>query len=145
MSSYPVIDIQLVSCFLCLFCPIELFVLLSIVSLKATVQVVILFGIDMWKLSPSAMKFLEGFHLKAASRMIDMAPKRGADGTWFYSSSKDVLGAAGLYMTKQYIEVQSQIIASFIMNQLIFDLRKRGGANLAPAIFGGGNPSTWRR
>jgi hypothetical protein len=36
---------------------------------KATVQAVLLYGSEMWSLSPSSMKRLEGFHICAAWRM----------------------------------------------------------------------------
>ncbi len=38
----------------------------------ATVQAVLLFGSETWKLSPSSLKSLEGFHLRAACRMVGM-------------------------------------------------------------------------
>ena len=70
-----------------------------------TVQMVILFGSETWKLSPLAMKCLDGFHLKAARRMTGMVLTRGADGTWFYPLLKDILEAASLHTITAYIHV----------------------------------------
>ena len=42
---------------------------------KATVQFVLLFGSETWYLAPSALKSLEGFHVKAAHHMTGMLPK----------------------------------------------------------------------
>ena len=101
-------------------------------------------GSETWNLSPSAMKCIEGFHLKAARRMTGVGHKRGAHGAWDYPLSKDVLEAAGLYTIKTYIDVRHQIIVAFIVNRPIFDLcqrgvRKRGSS---PANFGGSKLST---
>ncbi len=43
---------------------------------KATVQAVLLFGSEMWKLSPVNLKSLEGFHIKAAQLMAGIQPIR---------------------------------------------------------------------
>ncbi len=72
---------------------------------KATMQAVLLFESETWKLSPSSLKSLEGFHLRAACRMAGMQPTRNTDGMWTYPSSKDVLKAVGLKMIDHYIEV----------------------------------------
>jgi hypothetical protein len=41
---------------------------------KATVQAVLLFGNETWKLSPLNLKGLEGFHIRAARCMASMQP-----------------------------------------------------------------------
>jgi hypothetical protein len=66
---------------------------------KATVQAVLLFESEMWKLSTSSLKSLEGFHIRAARCMAGKMPTRNPDGTWAYPSSKDVLKAVGLRMS----------------------------------------------
>ncbi len=72
---------------------------------KAVVQAVLLFGSEMWKLSPASLKSLEGFHIWAARRMAGMQPTRNPDGTWKYPSSNDVLKAVGLETIDRYIGV----------------------------------------
>ncbi len=62
---------------------------------KATVQAVLLFGSETWKLSTLSFKSLEGFHIRAAHRMVGKMPTRNPDGTWTYPSSRDVLKAVG--------------------------------------------------
>ena len=45
---------------------------------KATIQAVLLFGSETWNLTPTAMKQLEGFHVRAAWRMAKVnVPVRG--------------------------------------------------------------------
>jgi hypothetical protein len=48
---------------------------------KATVQAVLLFGSEMWKLSPLSLKSLEGFHIWAARCMAGKMPTWNPDGT----------------------------------------------------------------
>ena len=101
---------------------------------KATVQAVLLFGSEMWNLTPSALKCLEGFHIRAARRMSGMMPVKDAStSVWNHPASADVLEAAGLYTVKEYIEVRRQTIAAFIVNRPIFNLcrggRRRGSSN----------------
>ena len=91
---------------------------------KATVQAILLFGSETWNLSPSAIKCLEGFHLRAARRMAGMQPRKKRDGTWTYPSSEEVLEKAGLYTVSYYIEVQRQTILNFIVACSIFHLCK---------------------
>jgi hypothetical protein len=63
---------------------------------KATVQSILLFGSKTWNLSPSSLKLLEGFHIRAAWRMAGKRPMRLPDGTWTYPNSAQVLEDIGL-------------------------------------------------
>ncbi len=64
----------------------------------ATVQAVLLFGSELWNLSPLSIKSLDGFHIWAARCMAGKMPTRNLDRTWMYPSSRDVLKAVGLRM-----------------------------------------------
>ncbi len=83
---------------------------------KATVQAVLLFGSESWKLSPSSLKRLEGFHIRAARCMAGKVPTQNLDGTSKYPSLKDVLKAVGLRTINHYIGVLWETIACFIMD-----------------------------
>jgi exonuclease III len=101
---------------------------------KATVQAVLLFGSETWNLPPSALKCLEGFHLRAARRMTGMMPCEKPDGSWTYPASEEVLEKAGLYTIAHYMEVRRNTILNFIVNRPIHTLcqdavRKRGTGN----------------
>jgi hypothetical protein len=101
---------------------------------KATVQAVLLFGSETWNLPPSALKCLEGFHLRAARRMTGMMPREEPDGSWTYPASEEVLETAGLYTIAHYMEVRRNTILNFIVNRPIHTLcqdavRKRGTGN----------------
>ena len=100
---------------------------------KATVQAILLYGSETWNLTPTALRVLEGFHLQAARCMTGMMPKKGANNTWQYPSSADVLEKAGLHTIAHYIDVRRQTIAAFIVNRPIFELcmegeRRRGSS-----------------
>ena len=81
---------------------------LQIMFYKTTVQAMLLYGSETWNLTPSAMKNLEGFHIRSAYRMArDNKPQRNPlTMDWIYPSSKDVLEEVGLFTIKQYIEVR---------------------------------------
>ena len=98
---------------------------------KATVQAVLLYGSETWNLSPTSVKRLEGFHIRATWRMTGMRPERNANGSWSYPRSKEVLEAAGLQTIAHYMDVRRQTVANFIVNQPIWELcagavRRRG-------------------
>jgi hypothetical protein len=94
---------------------------------KATIQAVLLFGSETWKLSPSSLKSLEGFHIRAACRMAGMQPARNPDGTWTYPNSKEVLKMVRLKTINHYIGVRIETIARFIVDQPLFALCWEGG------------------
>ncbi len=83
---------------------------------KATVQAVLLYGSETWSLSPSSMKHLEGFHIRAAWRMSGKRPERNVDGSWMYPRSEEVLEAVGMKSIVHYVDVQRQTVANFIVN-----------------------------
>jgi hypothetical protein len=98
---------------------------------KATVQAVLLYGSETWSLSPSSMKRLEGFHVRAAWRMSGKRPERNVDGSWTYPRSEEVLEAVGMKSIAHYVDIRRQTVANFIVNRPIHELcarvvRKRG-------------------
>ncbi len=98
---------------------------------KATVQAVLLYGIETWSLSPSSMKCLERFQICAAWQMSGKQPGQNGDGSWIYPRSEDMLKAVGLKSIANYVDVRRQTVANFIVNQPIHELcvgavRKRG-------------------
>ena len=102
---------------------------------KATVQAVLLFGSETWNLTPTEVKYLEGFQLRAAYRMaqVHKSSRNPIDKSWTYPPSEEVLEEVGLHLHPivHYIKVRRQTVASFIVNRPIFDLcmdveRRRG-------------------
>ena len=94
---------------------------------KATVQAILLFGSETWNITPSLIKSLEGFHIRAAYHMVSKhKPVRHPDGFYAYPDSLKVLEEAGLYCIAHYMEVRRQTISEFIVNRPIFDFCREG-------------------
>ena len=94
---------------------------------KATVQAILLFGSETWNVTPAMQKRLEGFHTRAAYRMVRKnKPKRNPDGSWWYPATPALLEEAGLHSVAHYIEVRRQTISKFIVNRPIFDCSREG-------------------
>jgi hypothetical protein len=89
---------------------------------KATVQAVLLYGSEAWNLSPTSVKQLEGFYIRAAWRMSGLQPEKKPNGSWSYPCSKDVLETAGLHTIAHYMDVRRQTVAHVIMNRPIWEL-----------------------
>ncbi len=72
---------------------------------KATMQAMLLYGSETWSLSPSSMKCLEGFHIRAAWQISGKRPEQNKDGSWTYPHSEDVLKAVGLKSIAHYVDL----------------------------------------
>ena len=91
---------------------------------KATVQSVLLFGSETWALTPSTLKRLEGFHVRAARRMTGMMPV-SANGLWTYRKKSEVLAAAGLRTIEHYVRVRRARIFLWVMDRPIYQMCQR--------------------
>ena len=91
---------------------------------KVTIQAVLLFGSKTWTLTPSALKQLEGFHVKAAWRMArENCPRLDPESeTWHYPSTEDVFEEVGLFHIEHYIKVRRKTIANYIVHRPIFPM-----------------------
>jgi hypothetical protein len=89
---------------------------------KATAQAVLLYRSETWSLSPSSMKCLEGFHIRAAWQMSGKRPERKEDGSWTYPRLEDVLEAVGLKPITHYVDMRQQTGTNFIVNWPIYEL-----------------------
>ena len=103
---------------------------------KATVQSVLLFGSETWALTPSTLKRLDGFHVRAARRMTGMLPVY-AHGLWTYPKTSEVLATAGLRTIEHYIRIRRARIFLWVKERPIYQLCQRavGGAAPRPACF----------
>ncbi len=98
-----------------------------VIFYKATMQLILLFGSEAWILSPSSLKFLEEFHIRAAWRMTGKRQVKLRDGAWMYPNLAQVLEDAGLKTVAHYIAIQRQHIADYIVNKPIFSTCVEGG------------------
>jgi hypothetical protein len=91
---------------------------------KATVHVVLLYGSESWNLTPSLLKWLEGFHVKAAWRMaaVNKLQKDAATDTWTYPVTEEVLEEVGLHSMEHYICVRRDTITQYIATRPMLEL-----------------------
>ena len=93
---------------------------------KAVVQAVLLYRSETWNLTKSALARLEGFHVHAAYKMARKHRlRRGANGTWVYPKTTDVLEECGMHTLAEYIQVRRQTIPTNVATRLIFTLARR--------------------
>ena len=107
---------------------------------KATVQAILLFGSETWNITTPMKNRLEGFHIRAAYRMVSTnKPHRMPGGEWRYPALTDVLKEAGLFTITYYVEIRRQTITSTLSigQFLIFAWRGRDDVGPAPASIGG--------
>ena len=69
----------------------------------SVVQAVLLFGSEMWVLTPWLEKSLEGFHHREVWQMAGMGPKHQRYGTWVYPPIGVALEMVGLEEIGVYI------------------------------------------
>ncbi len=104
----------------------------------AVVQAVLLYGSEMWVLSTTALARLEGFHIRAAYRMVKQhKPRRGPGYQWIYPKSEDVLEEQGLCTIGEYIVICRQTIAVYVATRPILDNCEQGVRK------GGAIPRRW--
>jgi hypothetical protein len=80
-------------------------------------------------MTPTALKQLEGFHIRAAYCMaIVNKPKRGSNNVWTYPQSKDVLEECGLATINTYIQKRRRrnTITTYAVTRPIFDACRQG-------------------
>ena len=70
---------------------------------QAAVTAVLLHCSESWVLPPSALKVLEGSHVKVTQDMRSMHPQRQTVGPWVFPKSADVLAAVHLKPVATYI------------------------------------------
>ena len=63
---------------------------------KAVYQLVLLYVRKIWVVAGDMLKFLEGFHHRAAQRITGMTAKIGARGEWEHPLVVEAMESAGL-------------------------------------------------
>ena len=70
-------------------------------------QSVLLYGSKMWVLSKAVLAQLEGFHIRAAYKMVKIhVPRRATHQQWIYPPSNKVLKECGMHTIQHYIDVR---------------------------------------
>ena len=85
----------------------------------ALVKDVLLFGTEMWVVTPQMEKSPEGPHHRLVHQMVDMGPKSQQDGTCMYTPVGVALEMAGLEYIGVFI---SRLHVQYIVTRTIMDL-----------------------
>ena len=101
---------------------------------KAVVQQVLLFGSEIWVVSPRMERALSSFIHGAAQRITGRQPRRGWDGKWHYPSLVGVMKEAGFTDVRTSITRRRNTVAQFSATRPLLDLcegtTQREGARL---------------
>ena len=95
---------------------------------KAAVQAVLLFGSEIWVLTPLTMQALSGFHVQSTYRMAREYDSRKdpQKREWNYPSSVLALEEVVYRTISHYVQMRRQNIATYIVDRPIFELCKDG-------------------
>ena len=89
---------------------------------KAVVQQVLLFGAEMWVVSPMMERALSAFIHGAARRLTGRQPRKGRDGKWHYPSLEGAMKEAGLTDVRTSIQRRQNMVAQYIATRPLLDL-----------------------
>ena len=89
---------------------------------KAVVQQVLLFGAEMWVVSPRIERALSSFIHGAARRITGRQPQRGWDGKWFYPSLEGAMKEAGFIDVRTSINRRQNTALQYIATRPLLDL-----------------------
>ena len=89
---------------------------------KAAVQSVLLFGAEMWVVTPCTVRVLGGLQYQVARRLTGRLPRRRSDGIWEYTSSEAARDEAGFEPMDTYIQRRQNTVVHYIAMLSIMDL-----------------------
>ena len=84
----------------------------------AVVQVLLLYGLEMWVMSPRIGRTMGGLHHQVVRRQMGKMPQSNMDGTWKYL----YLEEAGVQDVVTYIACHQNTATNFIVTRPIMDL-----------------------
>ena len=89
---------------------------------SAVVQSVLLYGSDIWVMTPRIRRLLGGFHHRVARRLTGRKYQISKNGVWVYPPLEDAMEEAGLQEVETYVSCCQIMVAQFIATRLIMDL-----------------------
>ena len=102
---------------------------------KTVFQQVLLFGADMWVVTPRIEKALDSLIHGAARRITGRQPRQGWDGKWFYPSLEGATKEAGFEDIKTSINNRQNTVAQYNAMQPLLELcegtNQIGGARVS--------------
>ena len=91
---------------------------------KAVVQAVLLFGSEMWAMTPCMGRALGSFQHILARRITGRHPKRQGYGSREYPPLETAMEEAGFEDMKEYVLKRHNTVAQYIVTRPILDLYK---------------------
>ena len=89
---------------------------------KAVLQLLILYGIEIWVFADGMMMLLEGFH-HMISIWIEVMTVPGVDGgEWEWALMEVALEATGIWLMREYARRRQATIVEYIMGWPIYNL-----------------------
>ena len=101
---------------------------------KAVVQAVLLFGEEVWVITPRIDRALENFMHRAARRITMKQPRRGGGGQWTYPPLKEAMQEAGFKGIWKAITRSQNMVAKYIATRPILDLCERATQRLGARV-----------
>ena len=92
---------------------------------KAVVQDVLLFGVEMWVLTPKMKRSLISFQQRVARRLNRRKTRRRGYRNWFCHPLAAKMAEAGFKKIGTYVTRRQNTVAQYIATQTILDLCKR--------------------
>ena len=89
---------------------------------KAVIQAVLLFGSDMWVLTPRMERALGSFQHRVARRITGRQPMQQEEGGWYYPHLETDTEEAGFEEIMVYILKSQNTLTQYIETQLNLDL-----------------------
>ena len=78
---------------------------------KTMVQLVLLYGSEIWVVTGAMLKVLEGLHNQAARKIAGMTARRTTSGEWEGPPVADTLETTGIWTIEEYIQYRQATIA----------------------------------
>ena len=75
------------------------------------VHEVLLYGSDMWVISPRIVRKMGGFHHKVVRRLTRRQPRRKMDGTWVHLPLEEAMSEAGIHEVENYVTRHRNTVA----------------------------------
>ena len=88
----------------------------------AVVQVILLFGLETWVVTPNIKRISGRFYHSLARPILEKMPLQRMEGMWEYPTLGGATRAAGIEGIKTYISRRQNTVAQYIANLPIMDI-----------------------
>ena len=97
-------------------------------------QAVLLFGAEMWVLTPLMEQALDRFQNRVARRLTGRQTRRQGDVSWAYPPLDEAMGKAGFEGIRKSVTRRQNTVAKYIVTRPILDLCERSTWRLGARV-----------